>query len=121
MSHLEASRPLVDIINRIAVELDEAANSVENLHALVETSVTVGATSEAFLRQAQTIDILQQHLVALSAFLAQLSESMPSAWLIESNHAASKVKLSRLKESLSQLCTSSEATADPASGELQMF
>jgi hypothetical protein len=121
MSHIQASRPLVEIINRIAIELEEAAISVDDLHALVETSVTVGATNEAFLTQAQTIDILQQHLVALSVFLTQISESMPSAWLIESDQAANNVKLSRLKERLSQICANPEMTADPPTGELQMF
>lgn len=116
----ETGRPLVEILIRIGAELEEAAASVEDLHALVDATVTGGGTTDTFLRQAQTIDIVQQHLFALAAFIAELSETTPASWRVESADAMSKVKLSRLRERLSQIC-SSDAEEHHVSGDCQMF
>lgn len=121
MSETMAGRPLVEVLIRIGIELEEAAASVEDLHALVEASVKGGASSDTFLRQAQTIDILQQRLVALASFIGQISETTPSSWLIETSDAVNKVKLSRLRERLSQICNAHDAAEHHISGELQMF
>lgn len=121
MSDTQAGQPLVEILTRIGIELEEAAASVEDLHALVDASAKEGAKTDTFFREAQTIDILQQHLVALAAFIAQISETTPTSWLVESNDAVSKVKLSRLRERLSQICSASESVKNDSSGDLHMF
>jgi hypothetical protein len=113
-------RPLGEVLVRIGVELSEAAVSVEDLHALVEATVTNGGTTDIFMRQAQTIDILQQHLAALADFLCQLSDAIPPSWRIESEDTMSNVKLSRLRDRLSQMCAA-ETSDQHASGDLDMF
>lgn len=75
MTSVDAARPLVDILVRIGGELEEAAASVDDLHNLVETTVKAGGMNETFLREAQTIDMLQQHLYALAAFVSELAEN----------------------------------------------
>ncbi|CAJ0853147.1 hypothetical protein AMST5_00618 [freshwater sediment metagenome] len=120
MTSEDASRPLVDILLRIGVELEEAAVSVEDLHALVEAAVKAGGMNETFLREAQTIDMLQQHLYALASFVSELSESMPESWRVESGSAMNKVKLSGLRERLSHI-RPEETVNDDNAGDLQLF
>lgn len=120
MTSEEAGRPLVDILLRIGVELEEAAASVDDLHGLVEATVKLGGMNETFLREAQTIDMLQQHLYALAAFVCELSESMPESWRVESGSAMDKVKLSRLRERLSHIRPDETANKDD-SGDFHLF
>ena len=120
MTSEDASRPLVDILLRIGVELEEAAVSVEDLHALVEAAVKAGGMNETFLREAQTIDMLQQHLYALASFVSELSELMPESWRVESGSAMNKVKLSGLRERLSHI-RPEETVNDDNAGDLQLF
>ncbi len=119
MSEMGA-RPLREVLVRIGAELADAAGSVDDLHALVEATVKNGDTTDIFLRQAQTIDILQQHLFALAGFITQLSETIPFYWEIESGGAMNNVKLSRLRERLSRMCES-ESLEHHTSGDLHMF
>lgn len=119
MSEMGA-RPLGEVLVRIGAELEDAAGSVEDLHALVEATVKNGGTNDIFLRQAQTIDILQQHLFALADFVSQLSEGIPASWKIESSDAMSNVKLSRLRERLTQIC-GGDSLESQVSGDLHMF
>ncbi|MGJ0508704.1 MAG: hypothetical protein ACR652_16580 [Methylocystis sp.] len=120
MKNEYADRPLVEILVRISVELEEAAASVDDLHALVDATVKCGGTNETFLHQAQTIDILQQHLFALAAFVSELSETTPESWRVESGDAISKVKLSKLRERLSHI-RAGESHDPHGSGDFQMF
>lgn len=119
MSEIQA-RPLGEVLVRIGAELEDAAGSVEDLHALVEASVQNGGTTDIFLRQAQTIDILQQHLFALAGFVNQVSEAIPPSWRIESDDAMRNLKLSRLRDRLDRICAS-ETSDQQISGELHMF
>ena len=72
------------------------------------------------LREAQTIDMLQQHLYALASFVSELSESMPESWRVESGSAMNKVKLSGLRERLSHI-RPEETVNDDNAGDLQLF
>lgn len=115
-----AGTPLVGILLRIGTELEKAAVSVDNLHSLVEATVKVAGPNETLIREAQTIDMLQQHLFALAGFVSELSETMPDSWRVESADAFSKVKLSKLRERLSHIRAEETGDCDIA-GDCQLF
>lgn len=119
MSETEG-RPLGEVLVRIGAELSEAAVSVDDLHALVEATVKNGGTTDIFMRQAQTIDILQQHLVALAGFIGELSEDIPPSWKIRSGEAIDNVKLSALRQRLSEIC-GNEAAEKHVAGDFDIF
>jgi hypothetical protein len=120
MEKEQSGTPLGDILLRIGVELGEAARSVEDLHALVGATVKANGANETFLREAQTIDILQQHLSALGGFISELSESLPESWRVESGDAVSKVTLSKLRQRLAQIRVDESQDQHPA-GDCHMF
>jgi hypothetical protein len=71
----------------------------------------------------QTVDLLQQHLAALSTFVGALAQATPAAWLVEEG-AARAVKLSGLRERLNSAGRSGDdAGLDDGNdaGDLQLF
>jgi len=116
------SQPIIEILRRVARELDDAAVSVNDLSGLVETSVRHGvARNEVFLQSAQTVDILHQRLEGLSHFVTELAELMPSHWVVESHAAARKLKLSRLKNRLGHSCEAQESIIAHTSGDVELL
>jgi len=114
-----AEAPLVDLFAIIGEELAEAASCVEDLHAVVEAAVKDSGTSHAFLQRAQTIDLLQQRLFALSEFISDLTKALPATWCVDNREALANVKLSRLRERLSRNCLDIEM--GHTAGDLQML
>lgn len=112
-------RSLAEVLDRVAVELATAAGSVEDRHTLVEHSMTTAPQDDAFIRKAQTVDLLQQHLAALSIFVAVLAKASPAVWMVDEN-AAKDVKLSRLRQRLNSLSQPGDE-AWHGSGDLQLF
>jgi hypothetical protein len=115
-----SGRPLGEVLGRIGAELSDAAISVDDLHAIVEAAIAAGGATDSLMRRAQTIDILQQHLLALAQFLDELSTSISPLCRIESAEAMSNVKLSRLRERLSERCDE-DGRENHAAGDLHMF
>ncbi len=111
--------PLGDVLVRIGTELSEAAVSVDDLHAIVEAAISNGGATDSLMRQAQTIDILQQHLHALAQFIGELSTAVPPGCRIESSDAMNNLKLSGLRLRLSELCCDPLESHD--AGDLHMF
>lgn len=115
-----SGRPLGEVLGRIGAELTDAAGSVDDLHAIVEAAIDAGGATDSLMRRAQTIDILQQHLQALAQFLDELSASISPGCRIESAEAIGNVKLSRLRERLSEMC-GEDGPESHAAGDLHMF
>lgn len=110
--------PIVEILARIGKELEEAAASVDDLHAVVEAMTKGGDAAGILFEEAQRIDLLQQHLFALSAFISELSKGMPSSWRIDSRDALSRLNLSELKKRLARSC---DGDGGRESGEFQIL
>ncbi|MCC3244851.1 hypothetical protein LG047_05885 [Methylocystis sp. WRRC1] len=122
MIKAQDSQPIIEILKRVARELDDAAVSVNDLSGMVETSVRNGiARNEVFLRSAQTVDILHQRLEGLSHFVTELAELMPSHWEVESHEAARKLKLSRLKNRLGHSYDGPESGIHHSSGDFELL
>lgn len=122
MTHVQKSQLVIEILRRLARELDESAALVDDLHALVELSARAGVARDGdFVRSAQSIDMLQQRLAGLSHFISELAELTPSHWLVESHAAAKKLKLSKLAERLSHMGDGPLSHCDHEAGELEMF
>jgi hypothetical protein len=110
---------LAELLERVAVELSLAARSVDDLHDLVDKTTSIAPQSESFIRKVQTIDLLQQHLAALSGFMRALSRDVPAGWMV-GDDAANEVKLSRLRERLNSVGDSTEEQ-DHRPGDFHVF
>jgi hypothetical protein len=124
MSVVDAGkRTLAEVLDRVAVELATAAGSVEDLHTLVEHTMSGAPQDDAFIRKVQTVDLLQQHLAALSTFVGALAQATPAAWMIDES-AAKDVKLSGLRERLNSVGRSGAGAGQEDgndAGDLQLF
>jgi hypothetical protein len=122
MTHMHKSQLIIEILKRLANELDESAALVDDLHELVELAARAGvAQDNGFLCSAQNIDILQQRLACLSHFVSELAELTPSHWVVESHEAAKKLKLSKLAERFSHSGDGPLAHWEHEAGEIEMF
>lgn len=122
MTQVQKSQLIIEILRRLANELDESAVLVDDLHALVELSARMGvAQDNGFVRSAQSIDILQQRLAGLSHFVSELAELTPSHWVVESHAAAKKLKLSKLAERFSHTGEGPLSHGDHQAGEIELF
>jgi hypothetical protein len=110
---------LGQILGRVGFELANAAQAVDDLHTVVAFASEEGSRSPVFIRKVQTIDLLQQHLQALSSFMLGLSESVPATWSVAGS-AADHVKLSRLRENLIRVQGSNDE-GDHKAGDLSVF
>jgi hypothetical protein len=115
----EEKGSLAELLGRVGDELASAAREVDDLHALVECATAGDMQSDVFIRRVQTIDLLQQHLEALSSFMGELAKSLPAAWAV-GGEVADGVKLSRLRERLIS-ANLSENDDDGAAGDLFVF
>jgi hypothetical protein len=122
MTQVQKSQLVIEILRRLADELDESAVLVDDLQTLVETAARTGvAQDNDFVRSAQSIDILQQRLACLSHFMLELAELTPSHWVVESHAAAKKLKLSKLAERLGHIGDAPLSPNDHQAGELEIF
>jgi len=110
---------LAELLDRVGGELASAAREVDDLHVLVTYATAEELLSDSFIRRVQTIDLLQQHLQALSVFMSALSKNVPTAWVV-SGEAAEGVKLARLRERLSRGAFA-ESDEDGSEGDLLVF
>ena len=122
MTHVQKSELVIEILKRLANELDESAALIDDLQALVELSARMGvAQDNDFVRSAQSIDILHQRLAGLSHFVSELAELTPSHWVVESHAAAKKLKLAKLAERFSHMGDGPLSHGDHQAGEFEMF
>lgn len=113
-------QPITEILSRISAELTDLAQSVDRLHSLVQSVDGPGKKEkDAFLQEAQSIDLIEQRLSSLSHFLVELVDIIPPEWEVIGRAAAQKLKLSALAHRLS----APEGHVHPshASGELEIF
>jgi len=103
MTTSASPQPITDILSRVATELTDLAQSVNQLHALVEGFGGAGdeTARDHFLHNAQSIDLVEQRLSSLSHFLLEMNEIIPPHWEITGRAAAQKLKLSALAHRLS--------------------
>lgn len=115
----EKDASLAELLGRVGGELASAAREVDDLHVLVTYATAEELTSDSFVRRVQTIDLLQQHLQALSHFMCALSRTVPTGWVV-SGEAADGVKLARLRERLSR-GSLAETDEEGSAGDLFVF
>lgn len=121
MTEAQDSQPIVGILTRVAIELQDLAKSVDDLHCLVVDIEHVSVTQRrTFLSRGQTIDIVEQRLSSLSHFMTELVELMPSHWEVDGEAATRKLKLSALATRLSKKEAAQSVIAHMA-GESEFF
>jgi hypothetical protein len=121
MAETHQSEPVIDILTRVASELDDIAAAINQLHALIECIDQGGIKDKGlFIHSAQAIDILEQRASGLSHFISELSDLMPDHWELESLAAARKLKLSELAARLTRR-EIVEVLAAVAPGESEFF
>jgi len=120
-SQVQKSQLLIEVLKRLAQEIDESTVYVDDLSELVALSLQHGVDGDpAFLRAAQSVDILQQRLCCLSHYLQELAVLTPTHWVVESHTAAKKLKLSKLADRLGHLEESS-AKLEHLAGEVEFY
>jgi hypothetical protein len=93
---------IVEILARVGAELTDLADSVNQLHTLAEGMGQMrGPEREAMMREAQSIDLIEQRLTSLAHFFTELVPLIPADWEITGRVAAQKLKLSALAHRLS--------------------
>lgn len=121
MTNTQDSQPIVDILARVADELQDLAISVDGLHCLVvDIDERYAAQRRNFTESAQAIDIVEQRLSSLSHFLRELVELMPAHWEVDGEAATRNLKLSALAARLSKN-ESAQRLATHAAGEFEFF
>lgn len=119
------SRPAAsakEVLSSIAQELEHAGQLCDRLETLVTQLVraTRGEPLAIALHEAQTLDVLTQHLAALATFTRQLSTQ--SAGLgYDLQDAVSGVTLGELAGRLSKASDEGPSWAGADSGDLDLF
>jgi hypothetical protein len=113
-------QPVVEILSRVAAELNDLAQSVDRLHSLIEGFDGEDMDREAFLQNAQAIDLIEQRLSSLSHFMIELIEIVPPEWEVIGRAAAQKLKLAALAHRLSAP-EGHHVQVGHATGDLEMF
>jgi hypothetical protein len=112
-------QPIVEILSRISAALIDLAQSVDQLHSLVAGADDARKDKDAFLQDAQSIDLIEQRLSSLSHFIDELVEMIPPEWEVIGRAAAQKLKLSALAYRLS--APEGHVHHAHVSGDLEMF
>ena len=112
-----ASAP--EVLVSIADELDHAGELCDRLETLVTRLVraTHGEPLAIALHEAQTLDVLVQHLAALASFARRLSDQAGRADY-DLNDAVAGVTLSDLAN---RLARATQAAAPAETGDLELF
>ena len=111
---------LARLLARTARELEAAGAFVESMNSLVDIAISHGASSEAFFHDAQSIDILKQHLLELASFVREIAQEAEADWSISCHSAVGNIKLSGLRERLAHCHLPSESE-EVAHGAMQLF
>uniref|UniRef100_UPI0030F3FB22 hypothetical protein n=1 Tax=Phenylobacterium sp. TaxID=1871053 RepID=UPI0030F3FB22 len=107
----------------LANELEHAGALCDRLEMLVTQLVRFsrGETLEIALHEAQTVDVLTQHLAALATFTRRLSNQAQTGGAYDLSDAISGVTLGDLAMRLAQVTRDTEALTSAESGDLDLF
>jgi hypothetical protein len=109
--------PVADLLRRIAAELRDLAQTVDDLQQAVGG---LGAARDArAIRQLQNFDSLSQTIAGVADFTEALGEAAPERWRLNPHPASRVVRLSDLA---ARLVSRRRAPPDAsAAGELELF
>ena len=121
MSQSAAQTPRV--LASLADELEHAGALCDRLEMLVTQLVRAsrGETLEIALHEAQTVDVLTQHLAALATFTRRLSTQAHAGGEYDLSDAIAGVTLGDLAMRLAQVTRDAEALSAAESGDLDLF
>ncbi|HMP62803.1 MAG TPA: hypothetical protein PKA17_06935 [Phenylobacterium sp.] len=126
MRHAQVAALAPPMLAGLAAELDHAGELCARLEELVSRLVVAvdGKPKQLALSEAQTLDVLTQHLAGLSIFTRGLSHQIATARNVDPDAVLAAVPLSDLAARL-RTCLYDAALAPPpkdeGSGELDLF
>ena len=112
--------PVADLLRRIAAELRDLAQTVDDLQQAVGALGSAGAARDPrAMRQLQNFDSLSQTIAGVADFTEALGAAAPERWRLNPHPASRIVRLSDLA---ARLVSRQRAARDAsAAGELELF
>lgn len=112
-----------EVLASLASELEHAGELCDRLEVLVTQLVRAsrGEPLQIALHEAQTLDVLTQHLAALATFTRRLSDQAEDPGVYDLNDAVAGVTLGQLANRLAKATRQGEGLAGDPSGELDLF
>jgi hypothetical protein len=110
---------VADLMQAFEAELLDLGRLAEHAQTTLSTVLARAAHDPECHRDAQVLDLLTQRLYGMSGFLTILNPSIPLAWQVDADEAASSISLGDLADRLSGVAVGTDAPQD--FGELEMF
>jgi hypothetical protein len=110
---------LADLMQAFEAELLDLGRLAERAQTTLSKVLALAALDPVCHRDAQVLDLLTQRLFGMSGFLTILNPSIPLAWEVDADAAASSVSLGDLADRLSGVAVVEETSQD--FGELELF
>jgi hypothetical protein len=115
------TEPVLDLLLRVADELQDMAHSIQQISVPVEDAVAViGMRDRTFMNAMQGLDLTRQKLACLADFLSALARSAPPHWSLDADPAAELVTLSQLAARL-RAPAHADRNPDASDGDFEMF
>ena len=114
------------LLAALAAEMDHAGDLCARLEELVTrlAAAVEGEPRELALSEAQTLDVLTQHLASLAVFMRGISGQLTTARSVDPDAVLAQVPLSDLAARLRAVLNNAAQippTPDGASGDLDLF
>jgi hypothetical protein len=114
------------LLSALAAEMDHAGDLCARLEDLVArlAAAVDGEPRELALSEAQTLDVLTQHLASLAVFMRGISGQLTTARSVDPDAVLAQVPLSDLAARLRAVLNNAAQippTPDGASGDLDLF
>lgn len=114
------------LLSALAAEMDHAGDLCARLEDLVArlAAAVEGEPRELALSEAQTLDVLTQHLASLAVFMRGISGQLTTARSVDPDAVLTQVPLSDLAARLRAVLNNAAQippTPDGASGDLDLF
>ncbi|MGQ3017540.1 hypothetical protein [Phenylobacterium sp.] len=114
------------LLSALAAEMDHAGDLCARLEELVTrlAAAVDGEPRELALSEAQTLDVLTQHLASLAVFMRGISGQLTTARSVDPDAVLAQVPLSDLAARLRAVLNNAAQippTPDGASGDLDLF
>jgi hypothetical protein len=114
--------PVADLLQRVADELRDLTQVVDDLQALVGRLVEASAIRDGdAMRELQKFDRLGQNLCGIANFAAALGAAANVDWRLNPQSASRAVALSDLAARLASQCKQAPASGSVGAGELEFF